>query len=225
VAEIRKTHVIVVGLIMAFGWGFNSAARGQSAIAFVPGIGAIPSGATMTVTPAVSADRRYVRLTVDAFFNSLNGFSTFNVPAAVSGGGFGGFGGGGFGGVGGGGFGGMNGVIGPGGFGGGGGMIPSSFVGQGGEYFAGPLPFGSGLADFGPPLGDPLNPNAAASTNAWPEGERAADQDGGIAVPASPRADDGHGVRAANQQLPRQRRTSARKSSRRRSSTAQRPRR
>ena len=49
----------------------------------------------MTVTPAVSADRRYVRLSVNAFFNDLNGFTTFSFPGgAVGGGNFGGFGGG-----------------------------------------------------------------------------------------------------------------------------------
>ena len=53
----------------------------------------------MTVTPVVSADRRYVRLSVNAFFNDFNGFTTFSFPGgAVSGGGFGGFGGGGGGG-------------------------------------------------------------------------------------------------------------------------------
>ena len=48
----------------------------------------------MTVTPVVSADRRYVRVSVNAFFNDLNGFSTFSFPgAAVAGGGAGNLGG------------------------------------------------------------------------------------------------------------------------------------
>jgi hypothetical protein len=51
------------------------------------GIGVIPDGVFLGVTPAVTADRRYVRLSVDTNFNTLNGFSTFPVPAAVSGGG------------------------------------------------------------------------------------------------------------------------------------------
>jgi hypothetical protein len=62
----------------------------------------------MTVTPAVSADRRYVRLNVNAYFNAINGFTNFTTPlGAVSGGGAAG------GGAGGGNFNaGMNGVIG-----------------------------------------------------------------------------------------------------------------
>jgi len=98
-----------------------SSAKAQ-AIAYVPQVGFIPTGQTMTVTPAVSADRRYVRLTVDAFFNALNSIQNFSFPGAgVSGGGFGGggFGGGGFGGGGFGG-GGVGGGIGGGGVGGGG---------------------------------------------------------------------------------------------------------
>ena len=35
---------------------------------------------TLTVTPVVSADRRYVRMTLTPFFNTINGFSTFTVP-------------------------------------------------------------------------------------------------------------------------------------------------
>jgi hypothetical protein len=62
----------------------------QAQIAYVPNIGAIPSGATMTVTPAVSADRRYVRLSVDAFFNDFNGFTTVSFPGGAVGGNFGG---------------------------------------------------------------------------------------------------------------------------------------
>jgi len=105
--------------------------RAQAQIAYIPGVGFIPSGQTLTVTPVVSADRRYVRLTVNPFFNALNGFQTFNVFGAVGGGNFGGAlgglggaggglggAGGGFGGAGGGfgavgvGFAGMNGAMG-----------------------------------------------------------------------------------------------------------------
>jgi hypothetical protein len=119
----------------------------------------------MTVTPAVSADRRYVRLSVDAYFNVVNGFSSFTTPlGAVSGSGGGGLGGGGMGGglggmggglggVGGGlrsvgGFGpivgsynaGMNGVIGPTGLDGAMGFAQVGFVDQLGEIRAGTLP-------------------------------------------------------------------------------------
>ena len=92
--------------LFALAGGLSSPAKAQ--IAYVPEIGAIPSGATMTVTPAVSADRRYVRLSVNAFFNDLNNIQTFSFPGgAVGGGNFGGFGG-----FGGGIAAGMNGVIG-----------------------------------------------------------------------------------------------------------------
>jgi hypothetical protein len=65
----------------------------KAQIAYIPDIGAVPTGATMTVTPTVSADRRYVRLSVDAFFNDLNGFNTISFPGgAVGGGNFGGLG-------------------------------------------------------------------------------------------------------------------------------------
>jgi hypothetical protein len=78
------------------------------------GIGVIPDGVFLGVTPTVTADRRYVRLSVDTSFNTLNGFSTFPVPAAVSGGGGVGFGAG----VGGLGGGANGGLFGPGGMGG-----------------------------------------------------------------------------------------------------------
>src|ERR1017187_1268019 len=88
--------------------GFQPSAKAQ--IAYIPEVGQIPTGATMTVTPVVSADRRYVRLSVNAFFNDLNGFSTFSFPGGAVGGGN--FGGGAIGGI----NAGMNGVIGDAGY-------------------------------------------------------------------------------------------------------------
>jgi len=207
-----KVGVIVVGLYVVVGWGFGSSANAQTSIAFVPNIGFVPSGATMTVTPAVSADRRYVRLSVQPFFNSFNGFTNISIPGAVSGGG--GFGG----------FGGLNGVVAGGGFGGAGsGMSPGASLGLIGEPLAGPVPFYDELAELGPPLGDPLTTSAAAVLNPpGPDTEGLLDQEAAIAQPASRRADDGRGVQAADQQHPRQRRTSPRKSPQRRSSTAKR---
>ena len=149
---------------------------GQGAVAFDPIIGSAPSGQTMTVTPAVTADRRYVRLTVNGFFNTVNGFTSFNTPlgavggvGASGGGGLGGGGlggglgglGGGLGGVGGlrsvGGFGaggetfnaGMNGVIGPTGFDTAMGYAANGFAGQVGEMRAGALPYDEGGFDYG----------------------------------------------------------------------------
>ena len=49
-----------------------------------------PNGVTLQVTPVVSADRRYVRMTLSPNFNALEGFDTIQVPAAVGGGGLGG---------------------------------------------------------------------------------------------------------------------------------------
>jgi hypothetical protein len=105
-SAMNKMTVIALGLFTLAG-SIQSSAKAQTAIAYVPEVGFIPTGATMTVTPVVSADRRYVRVSVNAFFNDLNGFSTFSFPgAAVSGGG-----GGNFGGAGGGINAGMNGII------------------------------------------------------------------------------------------------------------------
>jgi len=61
---------------------------GPGAIIYQPVIGLIPTGQTLTVTPVVSADRRYVRLTLSPFFNALNSLSTFTFGAGAVGGGF-----------------------------------------------------------------------------------------------------------------------------------------
>jgi len=64
---------------------------GPGAVAYSPTIGLIPSGVTLTVTPVVSADRRYVRMTLTPFFNALNSLQTFTFPGgAVGGSGLGG---------------------------------------------------------------------------------------------------------------------------------------
>jgi hypothetical protein len=62
-------------------------------VGFVPVVAPFPSGVTFPGTPVVSDDRRYVRLTVAPQFNTLEGFNTISVPAAVSGGGGNGLGG------------------------------------------------------------------------------------------------------------------------------------
>ncbi len=58
------------------------------AVGFAPGVGSVPDGVSLGVTPSVSADRRYVRLGVAPGFQTVNGFQNFPVPAAVGGGGF-----------------------------------------------------------------------------------------------------------------------------------------
>jgi type II secretory pathway component GspD/PulD (secretin) len=59
---------------------------GPAAVAYTPNVSFVPTGVTLTVTPVVSADRRYVRLTLAPFFNALNGFTTYNAPTAAVGG-------------------------------------------------------------------------------------------------------------------------------------------
>jgi hypothetical protein len=70
------------------------------AVGFAPNVGQLLDGVSLSATPVVSADRRYVRLSLGPSFQTINGFMTFPVPAAVGGGGFG-RGGGGAGGLGG----------------------------------------------------------------------------------------------------------------------------
>ena len=59
-------------------------------VAFQPVVGAFPSGVTLSATPVVSADRRYVRMTVNPVFTAIEGFDTIQIPAAVGSTGFGG---------------------------------------------------------------------------------------------------------------------------------------
>jgi type II secretory pathway component GspD/PulD (secretin) len=63
---------------------------GAGAVAFQPQIQTFPDGVQMFVTPVVSADRRYVRMSMSPFFTTFLGFDTFEIPAAVGGGGLGG---------------------------------------------------------------------------------------------------------------------------------------
>lgn len=63
---------------------------GAGAVAFQPTIGQFPDGVQLFVTPVVSADRRYVRMTLSPVFTTLIDFQNFVVPAAVGGGGLGG---------------------------------------------------------------------------------------------------------------------------------------
>jgi len=108
------------------------------AVGFQPIVAPFPDGISLTVSGVVSADRRYVRLSMSPFFTpffsqiiDVQTFTNVNSGGAGGlGGGGGGFGGGGFGGGGGGaggGFGGIGGI--GGGFGGGGG---GGFGGGGG---------------------------------------------------------------------------------------------
>jgi hypothetical protein len=130
-------------------------ARAQ--VAFIPQVGSFPNGAMMSTTPAVSFDRRYVRLGVNPVFTTIEGFNTFSVPAAVSGGGVGagGLGGLGLGGLGmGGGGGGLGGGF-------GGGMV--GFAGVNGPMVD-PNGAMAGSGFGGRPIG-PMSPSAGPSTS------------------------------------------------------------
>jgi hypothetical protein len=106
------TFALLTALLMMPG-----RAQAQGAVAFQPSVGQIPDGVSLNVTPVVTADRRYVRLGLNANFSTINGFNSFPVVGAV-GGGNGGPGGGGLGGGGAGG--GLGGGGGAGGIAGGG---------------------------------------------------------------------------------------------------------
>ena len=61
------------------------------AVAFSPVSASFPNGVQLNATPVVSADRRYVRMSLNPQFTALEGFNTYTIPiAAVAGGGGGG---------------------------------------------------------------------------------------------------------------------------------------
>jgi hypothetical protein len=200
---------VVFGLITLCIPGLDSQARGQ-AIAFEPIVAPAFSGSTMTVTPVVSPDRRYVRLSVDAYFNAINGFSSFTTPlGAVSGGG----GGGNF-------NAGMNGVIGQSGFDGGSGTGQAGFVGQVGEMRAGPLPIGGGFGgDNSLLLADGLHTSGAVGWDDWREGDFAGAESWPLANVSPAQTRPGRSVRATPKTNTSQRRA-ARNASHRQNSTA-----
>ena len=63
---------------------------GFGAVAFSPTPAPLLDGVQLFVTPVVSSDRRYVRMSLTPSFTTVTGLSTFSVPAAVGGGGLGG---------------------------------------------------------------------------------------------------------------------------------------
>jgi hypothetical protein len=214
--------VAAPALVAALGVWFESTARAQ--VAYQPVVSPILNGAALSATPVVSPDRRYVRMTLNPYFNTVNGFTTYSAPiAAVGGGGFGGAGG-----VigGGGGFAGMGGVIGGGGgFGGmggagmGGSMPPTMAPNDSGSYLAGAYPpQASGPGS----MLDPFNqlgvlPMGAAGANPGPGMAENAGMPDPFAFADVP---EGRSVRAAGRTAAR--RSPARKSSRRPATTAKR---
>src|SRR5258708_7177247 len=106
----RGTWLATLGAVSVLVLSAGQPARAQ-AVGFQPVIGSFPDGVVMGTTPVVSADRRFVRVGVDAQFTGLIGLTSVSFPAAAAAGGsgnggFGGFGGGFGGGLGGGGGGG-----------------------------------------------------------------------------------------------------------------------
>jgi type II secretory pathway component GspD/PulD (secretin) len=63
---------------------------GPGSVAFLPIPAPFNNGVLLSVTPVVSADRRYVRMTLAPTFTALESFFTVAVPAAVGGSGLGG---------------------------------------------------------------------------------------------------------------------------------------
>ena len=79
-----RSFVVAIALLV-LPW---SPGRAEAqAVGFFPGVGSIPDGVSLNATPVVSADRRYVRLSLQPNFQTIDGFMTFPVPAAVGGGG------------------------------------------------------------------------------------------------------------------------------------------
>lgn len=158
----------------------GSSVFGQS-IAYEPVVSPILNGAALTATPVVSADRLYVRMTLNPYFNTVNGFTTYSAPVgAVSGGGV----------VGGGGnLAGMNGVM----LGGGGGGMGGAAAGGG---LAGPTAAMTRFNQTGTYLAGDFVPSAAPAAGSFGAGDpfeqaggvnpaRAVVRDRGLARPAT----------------------------------------
>jgi hypothetical protein len=180
------------GLITLGIQGFGLNVRGQ-AIAYMPIPGQALTGSTLGVTPVVSADRRYVRLTVNPSFNVLNGFSTFGIPGAVSGGPSVNAG--------------MNGVIGPVGVDDGSGINPYGFVGSVGEMRAGPLPLNGGPgAGNSRAQSDLVMQGPGSMMNGWPDGQFDQSQMWPLDVPNRSGASGGQRGKSSAKTVSRQRR-------------------
>jgi hypothetical protein len=191
----------LLGLTILIIQGFGTPARGQGAVAFDPIVAPAFSGETLTVTPAVSPDRRYVRLSVNAYFQAINGFTnvTSSLGAVSGGGGAGGINAG------------MNGVIGQPGLGGGRDYGQVALVGQSGELRAGPLPPDGALqGEDAFLIADALNASVAPE-DGWQEGDQVPAQTGRLVAARSAK-------RTAKNSATKQR--TARKSSHRKSSSA-----
>jgi hypothetical protein len=204
IGRIRRGAAL--GLVMVSTAWFQGVARGQ-AVAYEPIVSPLLNGTALTATPVVSADRLYVRMTLNPYFNTVNGFSTYSAPvAAVSGGGN---------------LAGMGGVI------GGGGLVgpsgPMTGFSQTGTYLAGEYtpPAAQPGAGFGGSM-DPFDqvataPRGAAGANRHLAGQALAGDQEGPDPFALADAPDETSVRAGN--VPAARRKAARKPIRRPATT------
>jgi hypothetical protein len=139
--ENGLSTAVKIALLTLAALGSDVPVRGQ-AVGFVPIPAPLPSGVMLDVTPAVSADRRYVRMSLGVNFNEIIGFTPYQVPAAVSGGGAGMNGP----------IGGLGGILGGGGGGGGGGRGAG-----GGSVSMGPIaPVMDPDLGYFSPAGDPF---------------------------------------------------------------------
>ncbi|MCE9556006.1 MAG: tetratricopeptide repeat protein [Planctomycetes bacterium] len=89
IAAISNPKAIAAQQIAAqaqvpFVTGFTPVLGRGGAVGFQPQITTLPSGATMSATAVISADRRYVRITALPFFSQVAGVSTFNVAQGTS---------------------------------------------------------------------------------------------------------------------------------------------
>jgi hypothetical protein len=70
----------ILATVVVFGLSVSAA---NAQVAYQPNIGTFNDGVVLSATPAVSADRRYVRIGINPQFTSLIGFNNYSVPAAV----------------------------------------------------------------------------------------------------------------------------------------------
>ena len=229
--SVRRLRALPALVVLYSLHGLSQQALGQfGAVAFEPIVAPALSGQTLTTTPVVSPDRRYVRLSVNGYFNAVNGFTNFTTPlgAVSGGGGLGGAGGGGLGGAGGGGLGGAGG----GGMGGGGGAAifsagmngvldssdrnnfsngPAALGGFSSDLKAGPLPPWDGLATCAG-SGTRLTTEFAPAWVQWGDGDDALDQIGrrATAMHSQPEERSARQEAGIEQQFPKPRQRGAR---------------
>ncbi len=73
--------VLAAGLMLTLAPGRAEA----QAVAFQPNVATIPDGVAMSAVPAVSADRRYVRLSVNPSFQTVDAITNIGIPFGVAG--------------------------------------------------------------------------------------------------------------------------------------------